>query len=131
MEFRAKIAPKPSGPIDASHTQQYEHLIDEWVDALDLRPREYARHALRRPEASTIYNAKGNVKAIQSLFGHSKVENTLRYFGVDIEDALPLAEKTETLVERGASFDRASDRFCSRKSSLGNLGKRQRKLTRC
>ncbi|MCA9160535.1 MAG: tyrosine-type recombinase/integrase, partial [Planctomycetales bacterium] len=52
-------------------------------------------HSLRRTKASIIYKATGNIRAIQILLGHSKIENTVRYLGVDIEDALTLAEKTE------------------------------------
>ncbi len=76
-------------------TRQYSRLVDEWVDAIGLRPEEYGTHSLRRTKASIIYKATGNIRAIQILLGHSKIENTVRYLGVDIEDALPLAEKTE------------------------------------
>ena len=63
--------------------------------AIGLRPEEYGTHSLRRTKASIIYKATGNIRAIQILLGHSKIENTVRYLGVDIEDALTLAEKTE------------------------------------
>ena len=63
--------------------------------AIGLRPEEYGTHSLRRTKASIIYKATGNIRAIQILLGHSKIENTVRYLGVDIEDALALAEKTE------------------------------------
>ena len=62
---------------------------------IGLRPEEYGTHSLRRTKASIIYKATGNLRAIQILLGHSKIENTVRYLGVDIEDALTLAEKTE------------------------------------
>ena len=65
------------------------------MEAIGLRPEEYATHSLRRTKASIIYKATGNIRAIQILLGHSKIENTVRYLGVDIEDALTLAEKTE------------------------------------
>lgn len=65
------------------------------VTAIGLRPEEYGTHSLRRTKASIIYKATGNIRAIQILLGHSKIENTVRYLGVDIEDALTLAEKTE------------------------------------
>ena len=70
-------------------------MVDEWVEAIGLRPEEYGTHSLRRTKASIIYKATGNIRAIQILLGHSKIENTVRYLGVDIEDALTLAEKTE------------------------------------
>lgn len=76
-------------------TRQYARLVDEWVVAIGLQPEEYGTHSLRRTKASIIYNATGNLRAIQILLGHTKIENTVRYLGVDIEDALRLAEKTE------------------------------------
>ena len=76
-------------------TRQYARLIDEWVAAIGLRPEEYGTHSLRRTKASIIYKATGNIRAIQILLGHSKIENMVRYLGVDIKDALTLAEKTE------------------------------------
>lgn len=76
-------------------TRQYARLVDEWVEAIGLRMEEYGTHSLRRTKASIIYKATGNLRAIQILLGHSKIENTVRYLGVDIEDALALAEKTE------------------------------------
>lgn len=76
-------------------TRQYARLVDEWVDAVGLRRAEYGTHSLRRTKASMIYKATGNLRAIQILLGHTKIENTVRYLGVDIEDALILAERTE------------------------------------
>ena len=76
-------------------TRQYARLVDEWVAAIGLRPEEYGTHSLRRTKASMIYRATGNIRAIQILLGHSKIENTVRYLGVDVEDALLLAERTE------------------------------------
>ena len=87
----------PSRGDRARHlsTRQYARLVDEWVEAIGLRPEEYGTHSLRRTKASIIYKATGNIRAIQILLGHSKIENTVCYLGVDIEDALTLAEKTE------------------------------------
>lgn len=76
-------------------TRQYARLVDEWVDAVGLRRAEYGTHSLRHTKASMIYKATGNLRAIQILLGHTKIENTVRYLGVDIEDALILAERTE------------------------------------
>ncbi|MDK1378098.1 MULTISPECIES: tyrosine-type recombinase/integrase [unclassified Sinorhizobium] len=87
----------PSRINHAHHmsTRQYARLVDEWVTAIGLRPEEYGTHSLRRTKASMIYKATGNLRAIQILLGHSKIENTVRYLGVDVEDALLLAERTE------------------------------------
>jgi integrase len=76
----------------------------KWKDPIDNRadrsgfdegPEDYGTHSLRRTKASIIYKATGNLRAIQILLGHTKIENTVRYLGVDIEDALELAEHTE------------------------------------
>jgi integrase len=87
----------PSRVDHAGHlsTRQYARLVDEWVDAVGLGRAEYGTHSLRRTKASMIYKATGNLRAIQILLGHTKIENTVRYLGVDIEDALILAERTE------------------------------------
>lgn len=87
----------PSRIDDAAHlsTRQYARLVDECVAAIGLRPQEYGTHSLRRTKASIIYKATGNLRAIQILLGHTKIENTVRYLGVDVEDALELAEATE------------------------------------
>ena len=58
-------------------------------------PQEYGTHSLRRTKTSIIYKATGNLRAIQILLGHTKIENTVRYLGVDVEDALELAEAIE------------------------------------
>ncbi|MBN9236559.1 MULTISPECIES: tyrosine-type recombinase/integrase [Phyllobacteriaceae] len=76
-------------------TRQYARLVDEWITAIGLRPEEYGTHSLRRTKAALIYKATGNLRAIQILLGHTKIENTVRYLGVDIDDALTLAETTE------------------------------------
>lgn len=76
-------------------TRQYARLVDEWVTGIGLRPEGYGTHSLRRTKASIIYKATGNLRAIQILLGHTKIESTVRYLGVDIEDALHLAESTE------------------------------------
>ncbi|WP_264224048.1 tyrosine-type recombinase/integrase, partial [Pararhizobium sp. YC-54] len=80
---------------DHISTRQYARLVDEWVTAIGLRREDYGTHSLRRTKAAMIYKATGNLRAIQILLGHTKIENTVRYLGVDIEDALELAEHTE------------------------------------
>lgn len=88
----------PSCSQRAGHlsTRQYVRLVDEWVTAIGLRREDYGTHSLRRTKAAKIYKATGNLRAIQILLGHTKIENTVRYLGVDIEDALELAERTIT-----------------------------------
>jgi integrase len=87
----------PSRIDHAAHisTRQYARLVDEWVTGIGLRKEEYGTHSLRRTKASIIYKQTGNLRAVQILLGHTKIESTVRYLGVDIEDALALAEGTE------------------------------------
>jgi integrase len=80
---------------DHISTRQYARLVDEWVTGIGLRCGDYGAHSLRRTKASIIYKATGNLRAVQILLGHSKIESTVRYLGVDVEDALHLAECTE------------------------------------
>ncbi|MDR6759769.1 integrase [Mycoplana sp. BE70] len=87
----------PSRVDRADHlsTRQYARLVDEWVTAIGLRREDYGTHSLRHTKAAMIYKATGNLRAIQILLGHTKIENTVKYLGVDIEDARELAEHTE------------------------------------
>ena len=80
---------------DHINTRQYARLVDEWVTGVGLRQEDYGTHSLRRTKASIIYKQTGNLRAVQILLGHTKIESTVRYLGVDIEDALALAEGTE------------------------------------
>ncbi len=65
------------------------------MTAIGLRPQDYGTHSLRRTKASLIYKQTGNLRAVQILLGHAKIETTVRYLGVDVEDALMLAERVE------------------------------------
>ena len=87
----------PSRNDDMAHmsTRQYARLVHEWVVGIGLQPQEYGTHSLRRTKASIIYKATGNLRAVQILLGHAKIDSTVRYLGVDVEDALELAERTE------------------------------------
>lgn len=80
---------------DHLSTRQYASLVDERVTGIDLRREDYGTHSLRRTKASIIYKQAGNLRAVQILLGHTKIESTVRYLGVDIEDALALADSTE------------------------------------
>jgi len=76
-------------------TRQYARLVDEWVSTIRLDQREYGTHSMRRTKASLIYKATGNLRAVQILLGRTNIENTVRYLGVDVDDALTLSERTE------------------------------------
>ena len=66
-----------------------------WACCIGLDQSRYGTHSLRRTKASIIYKVTGNLRAVQLLLGHTKIESTVRYLGVDVEDALTLAEHTE------------------------------------
>jgi integrase len=76
-------------------TRQYARLVGEWVTIIGLSRSAYGTHSLRRTKVSLIYRRTGNLRAVQILLGHSKLESTARYLGVETEDALALSEATE------------------------------------
>jgi len=86
----------PSRIDHADHisTRQYARLVEEWVTGIGLLRQDYGTHSLRRTKASIIYKQTGNLRAVQILLGNTKIESTVRYLGVDVEDALVLAEGT-------------------------------------
>ncbi|WP_428391503.1 tyrosine-type recombinase/integrase [Lichenicoccus sp.] len=80
---------------DHISTRQYARLVGEWIGAIGLSAAAYGTHSLRRTKVAMIYKRTGNLCAVQILLGHTKLESTVRYLGVDLEDALALAEATE------------------------------------
>jgi integrase len=76
-------------------TRQYSRIVHKWVDQLGLDPGDYGTHSLRRTKASLIYQRTKNLRAVQLLLGHTKLESTVRYLGVEVDDALELAEQIE------------------------------------
>jgi integrase len=83
------------GPDRHLTTRQYARLVSQWVTGIGLDPLKYATHSMRRTKATLIYRRTGNLRAVQLLLGHTKIESTVRYLGVDIDDALDIAEKVE------------------------------------
>jgi len=82
---------------DSPHlsTRQYARIVERWVKSLGLDPIAYGTHTLRRTKASLIYKRTKNLRAIQLLLGHSNLESTVRYLGIDVDDALEMAEQTD------------------------------------
>lgn len=76
-------------------TRQYARLVDSWITSIELPRSSYATHSMRRTKATLIYRKTGNLRAVQLLLGHTKIDSTVRYLGVDLEDALALAESIE------------------------------------
>jgi len=76
-------------------TRQYALILDGWVEELGLDPADYGTHSMRRTKATLIYRRTGNLRAVQLLLGHSKIESTVRYLGIEVDDALAISEQTE------------------------------------
>lgn len=76
-------------------TRQYARLVTGWASLIGADPSDYATHSLRRLKATLIYRQTKNLRAVQLLLGHTKLESTLRYLGVEVDDALEIAEHTE------------------------------------
>ena len=76
-------------------TRQYARLVLEWVASIGLDPAKFGTHSLRRTKAVLIYRRTGNLRAVQLLLGHSKIESTVRYLGIEVDDAIEIAEKID------------------------------------
>ena len=76
-------------------TRQYARLVSEWVARIGLDPHLFGTHSLRRTKATLIYRRTGNLRAVQLLLGHTKIESTVRYLGIEVDDALSIAEQVE------------------------------------
>lgn len=75
--------------------RQYARVVKSWVSLIGLDTTEYGTHSLRRTKATLIYRRTKNLRAVQLLLGHRKLESTVRYLGIDLDDALELSEQTE------------------------------------
>lgn len=76
-------------------TRQYSRIVDRWVRGIGLDTAAYGTHTMRRTKASLIYRRTKNLRAVQLLLGHTKLESTVRYLGIEVDDALEMAEQTE------------------------------------
>ena len=76
-------------------TRQYARLVGEWIGSIGLDPLKFGTHSMRRTKATLIYRRTGNLRAVQLLLGHTKIESTVRYLGIEIDDAIEIAEKVE------------------------------------
>lgn len=87
----------PSRLHESPHlgTRQYARILGHWVDELGLDRADYGTHSMRRTKATLIYRRTKNLRAVQLLLGHSKLESTVRYLGIELDDALEIAEQTE------------------------------------
>jgi integrase len=82
-------------PGESMTTRQYARLLADWLLGIGLDPHVYGTHSLRRTKATLIYRRTGNLRAVQLLLGHTKIESTVRYLGIDIDDALAISEQVD------------------------------------
>lgn len=87
----------PSRVRESPHitTRQYARIVHRWISDIGLDTSAYGTHSLRRTKASLIYKRTKNLRAVQILLGHTKLESTVRYLGIDVDDALEISEQTE------------------------------------
>ena len=87
----------PSRIHDSPHlgTHQYARILDGWVEELGFDLSEYGTHSIRRTKATLIYRRTKNLCIVQLLLGHSKLESTVHYLGIEVDDALEFSEQTE------------------------------------
>ena len=76
-------------------TRQYARSLNNWIRGIGLDPCLFGTHSLRRTKATLIYRRTGNLRAIQLLLGHAKIESTVRYLGIEVDDALAIAEQID------------------------------------
>jgi integrase len=76
-------------------TRQYARIVKKWVASAGLDGSVYGTHSMRRTKAAQIYKKTGNLRAVQLLLGHSKLESTVRYLGIEVDDALSISEQVD------------------------------------
>jgi integrase len=76
-------------------TRHYARLLSEWIASIGLDPQLFGTHSLRRTKATLIYRRTGNLRAVQLLLGHTKIESTVRYLGIEVDDALSISEQVD------------------------------------
>src|SRR5258706_12987419 len=88
-------SPTPLHPRPHKPPRQYARLVHRWVESIGLESTSYGTHSMRRTKAAQIYRKTGNLRAVQLLLGHTKLESTVRYLGIEVDDALNIAEQIE------------------------------------
>ena len=76
-------------------TRQYARLVSGWIASIGLDAKQFGTHSLRRTKATLIYRRTGNLRAVQLLLGHTKIESTVRYLGIEVDDAIAIAEQVD------------------------------------
>jgi integrase len=83
------------GPDRNMTPRQYARLVSEWIGSVGLDSRLFGTPSRGRTKATLIYRRTGNLRAVQLLLGHTKIESTVRYLGIEVDDALAIAEQVD------------------------------------
>jgi integrase len=89
------LFPSRRKPDRCITTRRYARLVSEWIASIGLDANRFGTHSLRRTKATLIYRRTGNLRAVQLLLGHTKIESTVRYLGIEVDDALAIAEQVD------------------------------------
>ena len=92
MIFYSQVVATGTGPFRPG---RYARLVSNWITSIGLDANRFGTHSLRRTKATLIYRRTGNLRAVQLLLGHTKIESTVRYLGIEVNDALAIAEQVD------------------------------------
>ena len=97
MTLHPTVMPSIAPPCTRGNqgTLLFARLLADWLTSIGLDPRVYGTHSLRRTKATLIYRRTGNLRAVQLLLGHTKIESTVRYLGIEVDDAIAIAEQVD------------------------------------
>ena len=95
LKLEQYLFPSRSRKSPHVSTRQYARIVHRWVRSIGLDPSAYGTHTMRRTKATLIYRRTKNLRAVQLLLGHTKLESTVRYLGIEVDDALEISEQTE------------------------------------
>lgn len=95
MKGNEPLFPSKSSSTPHLSTRQYARVLNGWIKSIGLDPSDYGTHSIRRTKVSLIYRRTKNLRAVQLLLGHTNLESTVRYLGIEVDDALEMAEQTE------------------------------------
>lgn len=101
------LFPRRVGKSPHVSTRQYARIVHHWAEAAGLDSSAYGAHSMHRTKATLIYRRTKNLRAIQLLPGHSKLESTVRYLGIEVDDALEISEQTEIQAESSGRAENA------------------------
>jgi hypothetical protein len=108
---------------------QYFRIVGSWVGLIGLDPAAYGTHSLRRTKPTLIYRRTTNLRAVQLLLGHTKLESTVRYLGIEVDDALEIAEQTEVWLHNVGRDRRTRRSLTGHNRSVGGAARIARKRT--